>query len=78
MCNRQHIKPTSVTADAYLQYHAIKQSCTRTDPLVDILSNINNNPAAYTNAYIDNNNSHSAQCSQQTNNTEKGRGIDNK
>ena len=23
-CNRQHITPTSVTADAYLQYHATK------------------------------------------------------
>ena len=78
ICNRQHIKPTSVRADAYLQYHAAKQSCTRTDPLADILNNINNNPAAYTKAYIDNNDSHSAQCNQQTNNTQKGKAIDKK
>ena len=28
ICNRQHIKPTSVTADAYLQYQTTKKSNT--------------------------------------------------
>ena len=28
-CNRQHIKPTSITADTYLQYHTTKESYAR-------------------------------------------------
>ena len=46
-CNRQHIKPTTVTADTYLQYQSTKQSNTITDPLAGILSDINKNPTAY-------------------------------
>ena len=45
--NRWHIKPTSKMADTYLQYHSTKQSNTRTDPLADIINNINKNPTAY-------------------------------
>ena len=33
-------------ADTYLQYQSTKQSYTRTDPLADILENINKNPKA--------------------------------
>ena len=46
-CNRHHIKPMSVTADAYIKYHATKQQNARTDPLAEILSNITKHPAAY-------------------------------
>ena len=46
-CKRHHIKLTSVTADAYIQYHATKQQNARTDPLVEILNNITKHPAAY-------------------------------
>ena len=45
--NRHHIKPTAVTADAYIQYHSTKQQNTRADPLAEILNNITKNPAAY-------------------------------
>ena len=45
--NRWHIKPTTVMADTYLQHQANKQSNTKTDPLTEILNNINRNPAIY-------------------------------
>ena len=32
-CNRHHIKPTAVTADAYIQYQLTKQHSTRADLL---------------------------------------------
>ena len=70
--NRQHIKPTSITADTSLQYHTTKQSHTRTDPLADILNNINKNSMAHTS----NNKDHSGQCHQQTNNNQKGEARD--
>ena len=47
--NRQHIKPTTVTADAYLQHQSNKNSNVKTDPLVEILNNINKNSAVYDN-----------------------------
>ena len=47
--NRSHIKPTTVTADAYLQHQSNKQSNITTDLLADLLNNINKNPAAYNN-----------------------------
>ena len=47
--NRQHIKPTAVTADAYLKHQSYKQCNITTDPLADLLPNINKNPAAYNN-----------------------------
>ena len=48
--NRQHIKPTTVTitADTYLQDQSNKLSNNTTDPLAEILNNINRNPAIYT------------------------------
>ena len=46
--NRQHIKPTTVTADTFLQHQSKKLSNKTTDPLAEILNNINNNPALYT------------------------------
>ena len=46
-CNRCHIKPTAVTADAYIQYYSTKQQNARADPLADILNNITKNPVAY-------------------------------
>ena len=38
--NRCHIKPTTVTADAYIQYHSTKQQNAREDPFTDILNNL--------------------------------------
>ena len=43
------MKPTTVTADTYLQLQSNKQSNITTDPLADFLHNINKNPAAYAN-----------------------------
>ena len=37
-----------MTADMYLQHQSNKQSNTKTDPLTEILNNINRNPAIYT------------------------------
>ena len=48
------------------------------DPLVDTLNNINNNPVACASAYNNNNISSIVQCNQQTNNTLKGKAMDNK
>ena len=36
-----------MTADMYLQHQSNKQSNTKTDPLAEILNNINRNPAIY-------------------------------
>ena len=48
------------------------------DPLDDILKLINKNPMAYLKADTNNNNMHSAQYSQQTNNSQKVRAMDNR
>ena len=45
--NRQHIRPTTVTADKYIQHISNKQSNIKTDPLSEILNNNNTNPAIY-------------------------------
>ena len=45
--NRHHIKPITVTADTYLQHQSKKLSKKTTDPLAEILNNINNNPSLY-------------------------------
>ena len=45
--NRQHIKPTTVTAGTFLQHQSKKLSNKTTDPLAEILNNINNDPALY-------------------------------
>ena len=39
--NRWHIKPTTVAADTYIQHQSNKQSNIKTDPLAEILNNIN-------------------------------------
>ena len=48
------------------------------DPLDNILKHISNNLTAYANTDTNNNNIHSAQYSQQTNNSQKGRAMDNR
>ena len=46
-----------MTADAYLQHPSNKNSNVKTDPLVEILNNINKNPAVYANRQPINNKS---------------------
>ena len=46
-CNRPHLKPTSVTADAYMQYQATKHIHKQNNLLEDILECIRNNPTRY-------------------------------
>ena len=50
--NRQHIKPTAVTADAYIKDQSYKQCNISTDTLADILNNIDKNPGAYNNKRV--------------------------
>ena len=50
--NRCHIKPTTITADTYLQHQAKTPSNKTTDPLAEILNNINNNPGLYATAWV--------------------------
>ena len=69
--NRQHIKPTTITADSYLQYQSTKQSHTRTDLLVDIHNNIHKNSTAYVTTNAPSNNSHSGQYHDQTNTSQQ-------
>ena len=66
--NRQHIKPTAVTADTYLQYQSIKHSNIKTDRLVEILNTINKNPTAYAIRQTTNINNKDGQCNEQINN----------
>ena len=58
-CNRQHIKPTSITADKYMHCQARKHTNIQTDPLDTILNHIKHNPRSYSNkiAYKNNNDS---------------------
>ena len=48
-------------ADTYLWYQSIKQFNAGTDPLTEILNNINKNPTAYINAHAPRNNSQISQ-----------------
>ena len=66
--NRGHIKPTTVTADTYLQHQSNKQSNTKTDPLAEILNNINRNPAIYATRQARNINRTCGQYNEQTTN----------
>ena len=50
--NRQHIKPTAVTADAYIKHQSYKQCNISTDLLADICNNIDKNPGAYNNKQV--------------------------
>ena len=54
-------------ADTYLQYQSTKQSNAGTDPLADILSNINKNPTAYTTVQTPSINNISGQYDEQSN-----------
>ena len=63
-CNREHIKPTPVTAEYYMCYQARKH--TKTDPLNAILDHIQKNPHTYSdkamsNERDDNQNTHGEQ-----------------
>ena len=42
------MKPTTVTADAYLKHHSHKQCQITKDPLAEILNKITKNPGSYT------------------------------
>ena len=66
--NRQHIRATTVTADKYLQHQSNKQSNIKTDPLAEILNNINKNPAIYGTRQERNINNTSEQYNEQTTN----------
>ena len=63
-----HIKPTAVTADAYLQHQSNKQSHRTTDPLADLLDNINKNLGAYANKQALKSVTKNKQCNGQINN----------
>ena len=77
ICNRQHIKLTSVTADAYIQYQATKHTDRQTDLLEDILECIRNNPVAYNNGPMHSNSNniqkHRLKNNQKTSHKEEGR-----
>ena len=66
--NRWHIKPTTVTAEMYLQHQCNKQSNTKTDPLTEILNNIKRNPVIYTTRQVRNINNTGEQYNEQTTN----------
>ena len=60
-CNRQHIKPTPITAEDYMHYQTRKHI--KTNPLNVILDHIHKNPHTYkdiaiSNEKIDNQNAH--------------------
>ena len=65
-CNRWYIKPTTITAETYLQYKSAKQGCTRTDPLADILNNINKTMTANVNTHTHSSNKQSGYYEQQS------------
>ena len=71
MADISHTTDGTITVDTYLQYQSTKQSHTRTDPLADILNNINKNPTAYVTTNAPSNNSHSGQYHEQTNTSQK-------
>ena len=66
--NRWYIKPTTVTADMYLQHQSNKQSSTETDPLTKILNNIKRNSAIYATRQARSINSTCEQYNEQTTN----------
>ena len=67
--NRQHIKPTTVTAEAHLQHQSNKNYNIKTDPLMEILNNINKNPAVYAYRQATNTNNKEEQSNEQIYNT---------
>ena len=57
-----------MTADKYVQHHYNKQSSIKTDPLAEILNNINRNPAIYGTRQVMNTNNTYEQCNEQNTN----------
>ena len=66
--NRQHIRPTTVTPYKYLHHQYNKQSSIKTDPLAEILNNINRNPAIYGTRQVRNTNNTCEQYNEQSTN----------
>ena len=62
---------TAVTADTYIQHQSYKQSNVKSDPLVDILNNINKNPTACANVLTSNVNNSDVQYHEQINSDQK-------
>ena len=60
----------------YLQYQSTKQFYTRTDPLVDILENINKNPKAYATVQTPIAHNMDEQFNDQLNKSQKGEAMD--
>ena len=56
-----------MTAETYLQHQANNQYKIRTDPLADLLDNLNKNPASYTSIQTADNITKGEQCSGQRN-----------
>ena len=52
--NRCHIKPTSITVNSYIQHHTNRHHIRTTDPLQEILDNINKNPELFSNKHVQN------------------------
>ena len=65
-------KTTTITAETYLQYKSAKQGPTRTDPLVDILNNINKTTTANVNAHTYSSNNQSRHYKQQSSLNQEG------
>ena len=70
-CNRQHIRPTTIMADKYLQCQSTKQANTGIDPLMEVLDNINENPMVYISAHASKQNNHNSQYNEQTSSSQK-------
>ena len=64
--NGWHIRPTKVTEDKYLQHQYNKQPSIKTDPLTEILNNINRNPAIYSTRQARNTNNTCEQYNEQS------------
>ena len=76
-CMQQMTHQTHINHGRHISTVSIKkQSHTRTDPLTDILNNINKNPTAYVTAHASSKNNHSGQCHEQTNNSQNGEAKD--
>ena len=50
--NRCHTKPTSITTYSYIQHHTNRHHIRTTDPLQEILDNINKNPELFSNKHV--------------------------
>ena len=63
---------TTITAETCLQYESAKQGCTRTDPLADILNNINKTMTANVNMHTHSSNKQSGHYEQQSSHNQEG------